>query len=447
MKRILKRTIIRYVLVVICIILLLSTFGFGDGYLSLDAITGERNGTKFLRDDLTWQTITAGSAVWGSITGTLSSQTDLNNALGGKEATITAGEIGQYWRGDKTWQTLPVSSHDRQHSITSTADHTSTATQGYLLKADANGLPIQATNTDGQVSGAVTAAHSHSNLTTLDAIQEALTTSLKTSYDWLVTNITSAWKTTVDSHIVSTSNPHSVTKAQVGLTNVTDEAQIAKSLIDAKGDVITATADNTPARLASSAVNNNVLTVDTTTATGLKWAAPAGGNDPRISIDAVNGGEQHDVTASVALTNVAVIDIPLTAGTYTFRYDVIYRSNQLTNGIRLAVNYTGTNGAFVWNWRGNDLGALASAAAADQDSVLATGAIIYSFASRAKSTTTRGVTASVDTINADLYAVIEGVFIATGAGDLELWHGSELATALYTTSVMPGTSVVVTKTK
>lgn len=48
----------------------------------------------------------AGASTWGSITGTLSSQTDLQNALNAKEATITAGTTAQYWRGDKTFQTL-----------------------------------------------------------------------------------------------------------------------------------------------------------------------------------------------------------------------------------------------------------------------------------------------------------------------------------------------------
>ncbi|GAH72705.1 unnamed protein product, partial [marine sediment metagenome] len=49
--------------------------------------------------------------------------------------------------------------HTRSHSITSASDHTSTATPYQILKADANGLPIDATNTDGQVSAAVTASH------------------------------------------------------------------------------------------------------------------------------------------------------------------------------------------------------------------------------------------------------------------------------------------------
>jgi hypothetical protein len=45
--------------------------------------------------------------------------------------------------------------HLRQHAITDTNDHTSTATSGQMLKADASGLPVNATNTDTQVSDAV----------------------------------------------------------------------------------------------------------------------------------------------------------------------------------------------------------------------------------------------------------------------------------------------------
>jgi hypothetical protein len=53
-------------------------------------------------------------------------------------------------------------------------------------------------------------------------------------------------------------------------------AAIAKSIVDAKGDIIAATAADTVSRLAVGA-NNTVLTADSSTATGLKWAAAAGG--------------------------------------------------------------------------------------------------------------------------------------------------------------------------
>jgi hypothetical protein len=46
------------------------------------------------------------AAAWGTITGTLSNQTDLQNALNSKEDDIAAGTTAQYWRGDKSWQTL-----------------------------------------------------------------------------------------------------------------------------------------------------------------------------------------------------------------------------------------------------------------------------------------------------------------------------------------------------
>ena len=39
---------------------------------------------------------------------TIANVTGLQTALDGKEPTITAGTTSQYWRGDKTWQTLPI---------------------------------------------------------------------------------------------------------------------------------------------------------------------------------------------------------------------------------------------------------------------------------------------------------------------------------------------------
>ena len=53
-----------------------------------------------------WEVESSGGGTWGSITGTLSDQTDLQSALDGKEATITATTSADYYRGDKTFATL-----------------------------------------------------------------------------------------------------------------------------------------------------------------------------------------------------------------------------------------------------------------------------------------------------------------------------------------------------
>lgn len=73
-----------------------------------DARVSKSDSTLYIWDGAAWQSSGGGggAAVWGSITGTLSSQTDLNTALNGKEPTITATTLADYYRGDKTFQTL-----------------------------------------------------------------------------------------------------------------------------------------------------------------------------------------------------------------------------------------------------------------------------------------------------------------------------------------------------
>jgi hypothetical protein len=65
-------------------------------------------------------------------------------------------------------------------------------------------------------------------------------------------------------------------------------AAIAKTIVDAKGDIIAATAADTVARLAVGS-NDQVLTADSSTATGLKWAAPAAGGMTLLSTTTLSG--------------------------------------------------------------------------------------------------------------------------------------------------------------
>lgn len=78
-----------------------------------------------------------------------------------------------------------------------------------------------------------------------------------------------------------------------------DSNAIQNAIVDAKGDLITATAADTPARLAVGA-NDTVLTADSSTATGLKWATLSSGGMTLIS------------TTTLANATVTLSSIPQT---------------------------------------------------------------------------------------------------------------------------------------
>jgi hypothetical protein len=66
-----------------------------------------------------------------------------------------------------------------------------------------------------------------------------------------------------------------------------DTNAIQNAIVDAKGDLIAATAADTPSRLAVG-TNGHVLTADSAQATGLKWAAPVSGKVLQVIQDTDN---------------------------------------------------------------------------------------------------------------------------------------------------------------
>lgn len=88
-----------------------------------------------------------GGGTWGSITGTLSDQTDLWAALNGKEATIAAGTTGQYRRGDNSWQTLDKAAVGLSNVPNTDATNASNISSGTLNDARLSGNVIKAADT------------------------------------------------------------------------------------------------------------------------------------------------------------------------------------------------------------------------------------------------------------------------------------------------------------
>jgi hypothetical protein len=89
-------------------------------------------------------------------------------------------------------------------------------------------------------------------------------------------------------------------------TGTHSHSEIASTIVDAKGDIIAATAADTVARLAVGA-NDTVLTADSSTATGLKWATPAAGGMTLLSTTTLSGANTTISGISGDYTNLFVL--------------------------------------------------------------------------------------------------------------------------------------------
>jgi hypothetical protein len=87
------------------------------------------------------------------------------------------------------------------------------------------------------------------------------------------------------------------------------EGGIQPTIVDAKGDLIAATAADTPARLAVGA-NDTVLTADSAEATGLKWATPAAGGKVLQVVEAVTTTQATISSGSYTDTNIEATITP-----------------------------------------------------------------------------------------------------------------------------------------
>jgi hypothetical protein len=106
-------------------------------------------------------------------------------------------------------------------------------------------------------------------------------------------------------------------------------AGIAKTIVDAKGDLIAGTASDTVARLAVGS-NDQVLIADSTTATGLKWGSPSAGGMTLISTTTLTG-------ASITLSSIPQ--------TYNSLYVVIQNWRNATDGEQFWLRFNGDSTA------------------------------------------------------------------------------------------------------
>jgi hypothetical protein len=87
---------------------------------------------------------------------------------------------------------------------------------------------------------------------------------------------------------------------------------IPATLLDAKGDLIVASAADTAARLAVGATNGQVLTVDSATSTGLTWATPT------VTVAQIDGNTMHIAETGYTRITFTPSTIGLSPSTLSF---------------------------------------------------------------------------------------------------------------------------------
>jgi len=133
-----------------------------------------------------------------------------------------------------------------------------------------------------------------------------------------------------------------------------DANAIQNTIVDAKGDLISATAADTPARLAVG-TNGQVLTADSTASTGIKWATPSSGALTLISATTMSNVSSQAVNPFSTTYDNYLVLITLTSSTgnnattrWQFRNGSTNRTTAYYAGSQM-IGYQGTKADYYQN--------------------------------------------------------------------------------------------------
>jgi hypothetical protein len=125
---------------------------------------------------------------------------------------------------------------------------------------------------------------------------------------------------------------------------------------DAKGDLAVGTGADTAARLAVGATNGHVLTIDSAEATGLKWAAAAGGGAGTKTLARFTPRDNQPPATNFATldtrNSIAVLDFDDAATESAVFVGVIPEAADLSSGLIVSLRWmatTATSGDVRWS--------------------------------------------------------------------------------------------------
>jgi DNA-binding transcriptional MerR regulator len=337
--------------------------------------------------DVAWVTNSMGVA-WGAITGTLTDQADLNSALSGKEPAISAGLNSQYWRGDKSWQTLNATAvglgNVENTALSTWVGTTNITTLGTISTGTWNATPIgdskisssgnwntaygwgnhalagyfvKATDDLDDIAAGITNVHltttlksqydaAYSHKTTEDAINGIVKVNGAGTYSAVTDNSTN-WDAGYTYRVTSASGtaPLTLTLAANALTgSVADAASGSKGVVPASGTPATnqylQAAATTGAiswvQIASVDINNSTFV---TSVSGSGAISSSGGLTPAISVaDAAADGATKGAAAFTAS------DFDAAAGVISIDYTNGQAASALTKGFLTAADWSTFNG-------------------------------------------------------------------------------------------------------
>jgi len=136
--------------------------------------------------------------------------------------------------------------------------------------------------------------------------------------------------TLINERVLAAGTGITVTDGGAGSTVTVATSAILPTIIDAKGDLIVGTAADTASRLAVGTSNNQVLTVDSSTGSGLKWADPALSGAGAIPFNTSGAYLAGDRFAEVANTTSDYASTPDSAALdVTGDIEVVFKAKML----------------------------------------------------------------------------------------------------------------------